>query len=115
MVVIAMLALAAFDRSFHSAYVANWVGKPVRGLAAWQRAGSGLWEESDCLADIYGFSVASLSAILLALWIVQRISRGQTGRLVRVAVGFIVFLVALSILCLPHMLDVISGNGPPNG
>jgi hypothetical protein len=107
-----MILLAALDTAFYSAYMANWAGKPKRGLAAWQSGGP--WQRSDCLLDITFQNVASLSAILLSVWAARRISRGRFGGLI-VAVFFILPLVLLSILNLYFMLGVIMGNPAPNG
>ncbi len=114
--VVAMVLLAAFDRAFYSAYMSNWVGRPKRGLAAWiARPGSGAYQRGEAIFEVAVHSVASLGAILLTLWVARRISRGRAGCLIYAAVGLILLLVLIVILDMPRMLNVIRGNGPPNG
>jgi hypothetical protein len=107
-----MILLAALDAAFYSAYMANWAGKPKRGLAAWQSGG--FFQRSDCLFDITFQNVASFSAILLSVWAARRISQGRFGGLI-VAVFFILPLVLLSIVDLYFMIGVIMGRPAPNG
>jgi hypothetical protein len=114
-VAVAMILLAAFDLAFDHADTTHWVGKPVRGLAAWGGSVPLAWQRSDGLLSIVVQNVLSLGAILLGLWVARRIFRRRADVLVRMAIMLILVLSLINVLGTLFMVRVIIGYGAPNG
>lgn len=112
LIAVLIVALAALDWAFLSAYRARWLGQPLRGLAGWS-GGAREWEIHDALVDIAVQNVITLIAALLVIWVGRRISRGRGGVLVYLAIALMLFLLLVDVPTVYFMLNVIGGNGPP--